>query len=47
MSGFDLVAPYYDHVVRIVFGQKINNFNRKILASIALVKRCMIIGGGS
>ncbi|HAW21411.1 MAG TPA: hypothetical protein DCX14_14610 [Flavobacteriales bacterium] len=47
MSGFDLVAPYYDHVVRIVFGQKINNFNRKILASIAPVKRCMIIGGGS
>lgn len=47
MAGFDFVAPFYDQVVRLVFGQKINNFNKRVLSDFKPVHTCLIIGGGT
>ena len=46
-SSFDLVAPYYDHLAKLVFGNSLYNSQITFLNAIPENSRVLIIGGGS
>lgn len=45
--GFDRLAGVYDRCVHLVFGTRLNDLQRDILAGLPSRHRCLIIGGGT
>ncbi len=46
-NGFDRLAPYYDPLARLVFGNTIENSQEQFLSQIRLNSRVLIVGGGT
>lgn len=46
-TGFDRVAPYYDRLKRLVFGNAVRESERDLLKEISGDSRVLIVGGGS
>lgn len=45
--GFDLVAPFYDSVLKFVFGKSIHKLEAEFIAQLQAKPNCLVIGGGS
>ena len=45
-NGFDKIAPFYDSLKRLVFGNALAESQRALLASIKKNGNVLIIGGG-
>ncbi len=45
--SFDRVAPYYDRLVRLVFGRSIQRAQRHFLDQIPPAARVLVVGGGT
>lgn len=47
MVNFDRIAPWYDLLVQMVFGNRIRQAQIKLLDAIAAPQRLLVIGGGT
>jgi len=46
-KGFNALAPIYDSIVKLIFGNSINSLQTQILKGFDSKDSCLIIGGGS
>lgn len=47
LNAFDRIAPFYDRIAELVFGQTIKDAQRTYLDNVRLASRILIIGGGT
>lgn len=46
-SGFDMLAPYYDRLAAIVFGQTLKNAQTRFFPLLSSASNILVIGGGT
>lgn len=46
-KGFNMVAPFYDFIVFLVFGKTFARLQREVFSFLTQKKHCLIVGGGS
>ena len=46
-NGFDFIAPYYDKLASLVYGNAIKNSQHVFLDRIPKASRILVVGGGS
>ena len=47
MRGYGLIAPFYDHLVKLVFGDKLKELQCSFLKKIQSNDKVLILGGGT